>query len=230
MATHQGVYFADNQGKLELIAEETEGHYLKCNDCIADAKGRFIFGTSFYDPGMNHGDLGNLYSMDSKRNIRLLDSGIKHSNGLAFSPDQKLLYYTDCAARIIYVYDYDLEHGDISNKRIFVKVPRYEGLPDGMAVDSQGFVWSAQWYGGAVIRYKPDGSVDFVMRTPGQQTSALAFGGEGLEDIFVTSASHWAYLEDAPTNYEYDVLSPGGNLYCFNYGVKGLECNFADIS
>jgi sugar lactone lactonase YvrE len=228
-ATHTGVYMADKLGNTELIAEEKDGHYLKCNDCTADPAGRFIFGTSFYDPGLNQGDKGNLYIMDCDRSIRMLDSGIVHSNGMAFSPDGALLYYTDCAARTIYVYDYDTQKGMVKNRRVFVKVPRYEGLPDGMAVDVEGFVWSAQWYGGVVVRYAPDGSVDFVMRTPAQQTSALSFGGEDMTDIYVTSASRWAYLDDIPTNYEYDVLPPGGGLYKFNYGIAGIEVGFTNI-
>ena len=121
-ATHTGVYIADTQGNIELIAEELDGHYLKCNDCIADPAGRFIFGTSFYDPGLNQGDLGNLYVMDHDRTIRKIDDGIVHSNGMGFAPDGKHFYYTDCAARIIYVYDYDLAEGTVSNKRVFRKV------------------------------------------------------------------------------------------------------------
>ncbi|HHU02660.1 MAG TPA: SMP-30/gluconolactonase/LRE family protein [Christensenellaceae bacterium] len=228
-ATHTGVYLADKDGRVELVAKAKDGHYLKCNDCTADAKGRFLFGTSFYDPGINHGDLGNLYVMNCDRSIIKVDDGIIHSNGMAFSPDQKLFYYTDCAARKIYVYDYDLESGIPKNRREFVNIPRYEGIPDGMAVDAEGYVWSAQWYGGVVVRYKPDGNIDFVMRTPAQQTSAIAFGGDDLCDIYVTSAQRWAYLDDIPINYEYDVLPPGGGLYRFNYGIKGTSVHFADI-
>lgn len=228
-ATHTGVYLADAQGNLELLAEEQDGHYLKCNDCTADARGRFLFGTSFYDPGLNQGDLGNLYVMDTNREIRKVDEGIVHSNGMAFSPDGRLFYYTDCAARTIYVYDYDIAEGVPKNRRVFVKVPEYEGIPDGLSVDAQGYVWSAQWYGGVVVRYRPDGEKDFIMRTPAQQTSALAFGGADLCDIFVTSASRWARLDAAPIRYEYDVLSPGGGLYCFHYNIAGCGTCFADI-
>lgn len=228
-ATHNGVYIANRDGDMELIAEEFEGEYLKCNDCTADAKGRFLFGTSFYDPGFNQGALGSLYIMDTDRSIKRVDTGIRHSNGIGFSPNGDILYFTDCASRIIYAYDYDLNTGNISNKRIFVKVPPYEGIPDGLAVDSYGYVWSAQWYGGVVIRYTPEGEKDFIMRTPGQQTSSLTFGGDGLMDIYVTSASRWAYLDDTPINYEYEVLPPGGELYCFNYQIPGYKIPYAKI-
>ena len=228
-ATHTGLYLLNMQGDLEFIANEAEGNFLKCNDCTADAYGRFIFGTSFYDPGLRHGDRGNLYVMDPDRTIRKVDEGFVHANGMAFSPDGKLFYFTDCAARTIYVYEYDLKKGVPEHRKVFAKIPLYQGIPDGMAVDRDGYVWSAQWYGGVLVRYDPAGNVDFVIRTPAQQTSALAFGGSDLCDIYVTSAGRWAYLEDTPTHYEYDVLEPGGGLYKFNYGIAGCGTKYADI-
>ena len=229
-ACHQGLYGWRGDIGFRLIADEHEGHPLQCNDGIADARGRFLFGTSFYDEGKEEScNRGKLFCVQTNTSIDVLDEGILHSNGLGFSPDNRTLYYTDCAERIIYAYDYDIEKGQVRNRRVFVKVPVWEGLPDGLVVDAEGYVWSANWYGARVVRYAPDGTTDFVVRTSAQQTSAVAFGGKDLSDLFITTANRWAKLKCAPKNYVYDALEPGGNLLRYNFGIKGKPTDFTDI-
>ena len=229
-ACHQGIYGWKESTGFRLIADVHEGHPLHCNDGIADARGRFLFGTSFYDAGIEETcRRGKLFCMQTDASIDVLDEGFLHSNGLVFSPDSRVLYYTDSAQRVIYAYDYDIVKGRARNRRVFAEVPVWEGLPDGLAVDAAGYIWSANWYGARVVRYTPDGAIDFVARTSMQQTSAVAFGGINLSDLFITTANTWVKLKSAPANYTYEALEPGGALLQYNFGIKGKPTDYAKI-
>ena len=162
--------------------------------------------------------------------MEILDEGIHLSNGLGFSPDLKTLYFSDTIAHVIYAYDYDAKRGAVSNRRIFVDVPKDEGMPDGMTVDAEGYVWSAQWYGKCVMRYDPDGKVERRLETPARQTTSLIFGGSDMTDIFITTASKPAWLHMIPKDYDYDdVTNLGGPVYKINLGIKGKPEFIADI-
>src|SRR5207247_7061215 len=133
-----------------------------------------------------------------------VEEGVELANGLGFSPDNRTLYFTDSAARKIYAYDVQPETGRLSNRRIFASVTADEGLPDGLTVDAEGFVWSAQWYGSQVVRYDPDGKVERRIAMPITQVSSVAFGGENLTDLYITSAGgSWA-SQLAPPGYNFD--------------------------
>lgn len=121
-------------------------------------------------------------------------------------------YPRSSAVGTIYAYDYDLFNGALSRRRTFVKLPETEGMPDGLAVDEQGHVWSAIWGGSCIIRFDPDGREERRMETPAVQTSALAFGGDDLTDIYVTSA---AECQDP------DVPFAGGPVYRCSAGIRG---------
>ena len=105
-----------------------------------------------------------------------------------WSPDDKTMYYTDSHLRVIYAYDFDLPAGEITNRRKFVQVPVTEGFPDGLTVDSEGFVWSAQWDGWRITRYDPDGKAERVIPLPVQRPTSCAFGGPNLAHLYITSA------------------------------------------
>jgi sugar lactone lactonase YvrE len=110
------------------------------------------------------------------------------SNGLGWSPDDRRFYFTDSGTRRIYVYDYDIETGAVAGRRTFVALPEGMGVPDGLAVDAEGFVWSAQWDGWCVTRYDPDGRVDRVINLPVPRPTSCAFGGPDLSTLYITSA------------------------------------------
>lgn len=228
-STLQGIYLWDEQNGFRLIADKFEGEKLACNDSAADAAGRFLFGSDYYDSYQEY-KLGKLFKMDRDGSITVLDEGIHLSNGIGFSPDDKILYYADTGVRKIYAYDYDVEKGEVSGKRVFVDVPDDQGIPDGLTVDAQGYVWSAQWYGSCVIRYAPDGSVDRILKTPAKQTTSVMFGGDDLCGIYVTTASKPAWLPVIPKDYDYENTdSIGGPIYRFDIGIKGKPEYIADI-
>jgi D-xylonolactonase len=143
------------------------------------------------------------------------------ANGLGLSPDHRTLYFADSAARIIYAFDVDPKDGSLSNRRPFVKVPSEEGLPDGLTVDADGYVWNAHWYGSEVVRYDPDGVLERRIRFPSSQISSVAFGGSDLTDLYVTSAGQSWPSRYMPAGYDPHGNNVGGPLYRVSLDVAG---------
>lgn len=220
ITNNSGIWFWDGCSGPRLIADEVHGAKCRMNDCIADPNGRLLAGSCFYDPVKDY-PLGKLMCVDTDGSTRILDEGFHLSNGLGFSPDCKSLYYTDSAARAIFVYDYHAASGTAKNRRIFVKVPSNEGLPDGLTVDAEGFVWSAQWYGSCIVRYDPDGKVERRWQTPAKQTSSLTFGGPDFTDIFITSAAKSEPMPIMPAGYDPESGYFGGALFHVSLGIAG---------
>lgn len=224
-----GVYLWDEKQGFSLIASEHAGKPLKCNDASTDPYGRFLWGTNYYnrDPEGNF-PRGSLYAMNKDRSIQMIADGIGLANGIGFSPDKKTLYLTDTYSGEIYAYDYDVENCAVSNKRVAVKVPREIGVPDGMTVDSEGYIWSAIMFAGLVIRYDPDGKEERRLSIPATQASSVMFGGKNLNELFVTTAADIARLPIAPSGFDFDHAKSGG-VYKFTLDIKGMpECK-ADI-
>jgi sugar lactone lactonase YvrE len=130
----------------------------------------------------------------------------------------------------MWAYDYDIENGAVSNKREFVSSRNDRGVFDGSTVDSEGFVWNAQVIGGELVRYAPDGTEDMRIGMPVRNITSLCFGGENLEDLYVTSmgrvlhpATHDHFKKDARPQYG------AGSLFRIRgLGIKGLpEPRFA---
>lgn len=211
-----------------LIAGEADGHPCQLNDCIADPAGRVLAGSNFYDPSREY-PLGCLITLGRDGKARVLDEGIHLANGLGFSPDCKTLYFTDTAARTIYAYDYDVASGEARRRRVLVNVPMTSGLPDGLTVDAEGFVWSAEWYGSCIVRFDPDGHVERRIATPAKQTSALTFGGPHLTDVFVTSAGKSEPMPIMPRGYDPHSGYFGGALYHVNVRIQGKNEFLSDI-
>lgn len=184
LALRDGLGFWDpDQKQLEIIQDpEAERGQGRFNDGRVDRQGRFWAGTLGDD---TH---SSLYRLDPDHSIHVMESGISIANGIGWSPDNSLMYFTDSPTGIIYVYDFDLETGSISNPREFVHVPPEEGVPDGLAVDRDGFVWSAHWDGWRISRYDPAGAVERVIYLPVQRPTSCAFGGPNLDQLFITSA------------------------------------------
>jgi sugar lactone lactonase YvrE len=198
------------------------------NDCIADPRGRLLSGSVFYNPSGEY-PLGKLICVDTDGSARIIDEGFHLANGLGFSPDCNTLYFTDSVARTIFAYDYDVTGGTVRNRRVFAKVPPSQGIPDGLTVDAEGFVWSAEWYGSCIVRYDPKGNIERLVDTPAKQTSSLAFGGPKLTDIFITSAAKSEPMPIMPAGYDPKSGYFGGKLYHINFGIRGKAEFFVNI-
>ena len=155
----------------------------RLNDGKCDRQGRFYAGSMDYREDR---PIGSLFCYEAADSIRTMVSEVFISNGLGWSPDNKTMYYTDSVTRCIYAYDYDLENGTMSNKRVFAR-DEY-GFPDGLAVDAEGFVWGAKWGAWRVVRYAPDGTVDRIVEVPAAHVTSCTFGGPDMTHLYITTA------------------------------------------
>ena len=223
-----GIWLWDGADRLTLVSDHVDGIKCQMNDCVTDSRGRLYSGTTYFEPAMDY-KLGYLLRIDNEGKTSILDEGFHLSNGLAFSPDDRTLYFTDSIARRIYAYDFDLATGNIRHRRVLVNVPRTEGIPDGLAVDAEGFLWSAQWYGSSIVRYDPDGKIERRIAVPAKQTSCCAFGGPNLDDLYITSAARSEITSEVPIGYDPEVGYLGGSLYRTRAEVQGRVQPKADI-
>jgi sugar lactone lactonase YvrE len=219
ITNNSGIWLWDGADKLKLTAESADGAKCQMNDAIADPEGRLVAGSWFYDPNKTY-ELGKLIRADPDGTAHAVDEGFQLANGLAFSPDAHKLYFTDSVARRIYAYDYDRKTCNLRNRQVLVQVPEDEGLPDGLTVDAEGFLWSAQWYGSCVVRYDPDGKIERRVRTPAKQTSSVMVGGDDLTDLFITSAARSEPMPIMPKAYDNSGYF-GGQLYRIETGIQG---------
>lgn len=216
----QGAWLVKPGAEPLLLASEAEGQECRLNDCLADPEGRVYSGSYHLNPD-GTSPPSYLFRIDRDGSVHVVDEGICFSNGLAFSPDCKTLYFTDMVARCIYAYDWRRSDGALSRRRVFVRVHRSEGMPDGLTVDAEGFLWIAHWFGGCVTRYDPDGKRERKVELPATQTSSLAFGGPELDEIYVTTAAMNNCLMLAPEGYDPERVLVGGALYRFKAGMQG---------
>ena len=178
-------------GDLTNIIDQLPGEERnRFNDVIADPAGRVFCGTMPADSSRGGEMVGTLYRLDTDLTVTpvLRDVGI--SNGMGFTLDGKGMYFTDTVTRRIYLFDYDERTGGISNQRVVVETPESAGIgPDGMTVDTEGYLWSAQYGGGALYRYSPDGIEDRRIDFPtAKRTTSVIFAGDGYKDMYVTTA------------------------------------------
>ena len=215
-----GVHLWQGQDDYKTILSEFEGEALVFNDTIIGPQSRLYAGTVYWG-GDGREKLGKLFLIQADGSAKVMVDDVELSNGLGFSPDNRTLYYTDTAARKIYAFDVDDASGELSNKRVHVTVPDDEGIPDGMTVDAEGFVWSAQWYGEQVVRYDPDGMVERRIPMPVKQVSCVSFGGPDLTDLYISSAATSWRSDVAPPGYDFDAPNIGGALYRLRVDVQG---------
>ncbi len=217
MATKSGFAFWDTQKGLRLIADpEAHKPHTRFNDGAVDCQGRFWAGTMCGLPEMCKEQEGCLYRLDPDGSVHTMETGLKISNGIGWSPDNKLMYLTDSPLHMIYVYDFDAATGAIENRRPFIHTPEEHGIPDGLAVDSEGFIWSACWGGWKITRYDPAGKAEREIQLPVQYPTSCAFGGERLDELYITSA--WTALSEEQKKKQLGA----GDLFRIKTNLKGL--------
>lgn len=155
----------------------------RANDAAVAPDGSLWAGTMRYDEAAGGGTLSRITG-DGRMTTVLPDVTV--SNGTGWSPDGRRMYYIDTPTRRVDVFDHDAE--GVRDRRPLVEIEEGAGFPDGLTVDAEGCVWVALWDGGAVRRYTPDGELDRVITLPTPRTTACAFGGAGLTDLYVTTA------------------------------------------
>lgn len=191
---------------------EAEQSRTRFNDGKCDRLGRFWAGTMDVE---ERAPLGALYRFEGRGRCQRVLGGVGLSNGLGWSPDDRTMYHTDSLTGVITAYAYDVDSGSLSAPRPFV-VDRPPAVPDGLTVDAVGCVWGVKWDGWRVVRYTPDGRVDREITLPVQQPTSCAFGGSGLDVLFVTSAREGlgpAALAEQPL---------AGSIFAIDAGIQGL--------
>lgn len=190
---------------IEEIPQERDSRF---NDVIADPEGRVFCGTR---PTEQH--LSRLYRLEPDGTVTELLDDIRSSNGMGFTPDRTGFYYTDTRRHLIYLFDYERETGVLSRRRVFAQAPEGEGRPDGLTVDAEGYVWSARWDGGLLVRYTPSGAEDLRIAFPARKVSSVTFGGPNYTDIYVTTAGGDRRAEEG---------DGAGALFHLNLGIRGV--------
>jgi L-arabinonolactonase len=156
----------------------------RINDGRCDREGRFVFG--MFNPA--EAPIGRFYRVHpdlSVEELALPAAGV--GNSIAFSPDGRTMYYADSPTRTIWSVAYGVD-GSLGPPQVFHQLRKDEGYPDGSCVDALGGLWNAQWEGGCVVRYGPDGAETARHALPVSRPTCPAFGGANLDELFVTSA------------------------------------------
>jgi xylono-1,5-lactonase len=182
-----GVHLMNDE--LEIVATLCAAHpsfpEAPPNDVCVDAEGRLLVATA-----------DRLESRPNAGLLLLASGGVWHqlltgftvANGPAFSPDGATLYLADSPRREIYAFSADLPHLALSHRRTLAPQALRDGLPDGLAVDAAGALWSARWDGGAVLHCASDGTSLSRIDLPARRVTSCAFGGEDLSSLFITTA------------------------------------------
>jgi len=183
-----GFYFMHINGdkiELELIQEvDADIERTRLNDCKVDRRGRFFAG------GMDDlEELRNcgLWRLDPDLSVTQVEEGLMCTNGPCWSPDDKTFYIADTFIEEFWAYDYDIEAGTLSNKRVHASTKDDEGVADGSTIDAEGYMWNAQLISGDLVRYAPDGTIERRIGMPVKNITSVMFGGDNLDEIYVTS-------------------------------------------
>ena len=190
-----------------LVAPEPDRPGNRLNDAKVDPQGRLWFGTM---DDAEQADTGAVYRLDPDLTLSRHDRDYRVTNGPTFSPDGAVMYQTDSARRTVFRFDLTPE-GRLANKRVFLTFEDAWGYPDGMTTDAEGGIWIAHWGGARVSRFTPDGRLDRAIALPASRITSCAFAGQGLDRLFVTSASIGAAGE-----------ADAGRLFEVDPGVRGL--------
>jgi sugar lactone lactonase YvrE len=189
VALEDGIYsFDTSNGKLNLLVHlEKSYKNNRPNDGKCDVKGRLWIGTMNKDESIKNS--GALYRVSPSLKIDRIVSGLRIPNGLAWSPDDTLMYHTDTRSNIVHTYNFKSSNGLRSKKRKFYSYNRNKtGGVDGAAMDIEGGYWAALYGGGKVVRIMPDGIVEREVSLPVTQPTMPAFGGADMKTIFITTA------------------------------------------
>ena len=207
IGVQRGFALEDPDGTVRALPELWSDTAVRMNDGGCDPDGRFYCGSMAGDqsPGA-----GALYRLWPDGSVDVVLDHVTVSNGLEWSPDGSRAYYNDTATYTIAVFDYDSAAG-LTNRRTFAELPD-GGRPDGLTVDADGGVWTAVSNGGAVFRYSPDGVLEERIAVPARKVTACAFGGDHLDELFITTSQENIDTRDDPL---------AGSLFRAKVGVRG---------
>lgn len=221
VALRDGFWLVDDDGSLTRKVAEApyDPSHHRFNDGRCDPRGRFLAG---YMNEARDAASAALVRLDADfTQTRVLDA-MTISNGLAWSPDGRTMYHADTPTRTIRAYDYDLDSGTATNRRVYARFEAEGDRPDGAAVDSEGCYWSAFYRGGKVVRLAPDGELLAEYAVPAMCPTMCAFGGPELRTLYVTSARQHRPADELAR------FPQSGGIFAMDVAVAGLpEPRFA---
>ena len=203
--------------RVDLASPEPNWPFNRLNDGATDPNGVFWVGSMRNNIGPKGEDVetsgysGSLYRVMPDGSVSVWDTGFGITNTLGWSPDRKTFYCGCSTSNVIYAYDYDAADSSIRNRRPFVSGVE-PGLPDGSAMDAEGYLWNCRFFGGCILRFSPAGKLDRVLELPVSNVTNCCFGGPSLDTLFVTTASLHAKPSEQHT----------GGFFEIPVDIKGL--------
>ena len=198
------------------MASVLEGRRL--NDGKCDPSGRLWVGAMHLQQLANK---ASLFVVNDSGNYETKIDSVTIYNGIVWTSDKKTMYYIDTPTSSIKSYEYDNKTGEIYNEKIAVQIPESLGFPDGMTIDNENMLWVGMWNGNAVICFNPNtGKVISKIIVPAHNVTSCAFGGENLDELFITTA------RVDMTEGELKQYPLAGSIFKFKTSVKGVKSNF----
>ena len=221
LASNNGLNLFDFSNKKfqRVLNIENQLISTRSNDGGSDAFGRFWLGTmqNNFDKDGNDvpikDNIGKLYKVDIDKTISIVEEGLAIPNTFVWSPDNSIFYFTDTLSGSIFNYDFNLEQGELTNKKKFASYDR--GFPDGSTIDTDGCLWNCRWGGSCIVRFTPNGKVDHVIEMPVQNITNCIFGGKDMKTLFITTASNIGKNQN----------DLDGNLFAISLNYQGIEDN-----
>jgi sugar lactone lactonase YvrE len=216
VALENGLAFLDGDGPPEVFADPEAGlPNNRFNDGKCAPDGRLWVGSMDLEAKPN---AGSLYRLDADLTLVRCLTDITVSNGLAWSSDGRTMYFIDSPTHTVGAFDYDMESGDITKRRVIIEVPENHGSPDGMSIDAEGMLWIAHWDGGNVTRWDPNsGRIIEMINVPAPRTTSCAFGGPNLDILYITTA------RIGLDRVQMEKFPASGGLFACKAGTKGFE-------
>lgn len=179
-------FFEPDSQSIERLPALEDDTVTRFNDGKCDPLGRFWCGSM---DQKEETSIGTLYRLDSDQKVQPIEQDLGISNGMGWNPDRTAMYHIDSPTKTVFKYDYDSETGNVTNRRPAFKLGPDDGWPDGMTTDSEGMIWLAEWAGARVCRRNPDsGEILTQIDVPAPHTSACCFGGENMNELYITTA------------------------------------------
>uniref|UniRef100_A0A2K6SMX9 Regucalcin n=1 Tax=Saimiri boliviensis boliviensis TaxID=39432 RepID=A0A2K6SMX9_SAIBB len=210
----------EEQSVIVLATVDNDKKNNRFNDGKVDPAGRYFAGTMAEEtaPAVLERHQGALYSLFPDHHVKKYFDQVDISNGLDWSLDHKTFYYIDSLSYSVDAFDYDLQTGQISNRRSVYKLEKEEQIPDGMCIDAEGKLWVACYNGGRVIRLDPvTGKRLQTVKLPVDKTTSCCFGGKDYSEMYVTCARDGMDPEGLLRQPE-----AGGIFKITGLGVKGI--------
>jgi sugar lactone lactonase YvrE len=212
MQTGLFTFDLDTRALLAFACPEPDRPDNRFNDGRCDRRGRFWTGTMSAAARDPH---GSLYRVDATtQSMRVLE-GLIVPNSIAWSPEGDTMYLADTYRYTIWAFDFDVEGGVLSNRRVFSETCP-PARPDGSAVDADGCLWNCEYAGGRVVRYTPSGAIDCIVQVPADNPTCCAFGDRDLRTLYITSARQRLSSEELARQPD------AGSVFAIRTKVSGL--------